>query len=153
MASGYLTLDSRLIISKDHVTKQVLKSNGDFRRAQGTEFLVLLLFIWITLEKITYDHEYLRITQLILIFYCLSPHLHRIYRLLFVDYWRSAIPLAKIRRISTKNLDNGIETKVTIHLANGRQKQYIFRNAEQQADAFMAELRTLCPALAIQDLP
>lgn len=67
----------------------------------------------------------------------MEPGIKGLYSSLFVKTWKSTIRFADIQSVSSSALDNGLETKVILHLKNGRKKFYVFRNAEKQSDDFI----------------
>ena len=133
----FYTLDSRLTIQRGNIyQKKVKYSEEGWNRF--AVFLLLLFFLLFTLYEIFEEKKYGSIVQLILVGFWLSPHVKRIYKILFVKTWKSIIPLKDIKNISTKPLENGLETELTLHLSSGRKKFYTFRNAEGQLELFAA---------------
>ena len=140
MNPEYITLDSRLTIKKDVLTERKLKINTEEGVTRSIAFIALIAFLALSLYKIFEDKEYVYIVQVMLILVWLEPHVKRIYRTLFIKTWRSSIKLNDIQNVTLSPLDNGLETKVTLHLKNGRKKFLVFRNAENQSADFIQSL-------------
>jgi hypothetical protein len=133
---AFFTLDSRLTLQRGNVYQKKVKYS-DARWDRFVVFMLLFLFLLFTLYQIIEEEKYGSIAQLILIVFWLSPRVKSIYQTLFVKTWKSIIPLKDVKGVSTKQLENGLETEVSLHLSSGRRKVYTFRNAEAQIEPFV----------------
>ncbi len=134
----FFTLDSRLTIQRGNIYQKKLKHETE---ASFNRFIVFMMLLILLVIVIIYDileeRKYLWIVQALLILTWLWPHIKRVYQTLFIKTWKSIIPIKDIKDVSTKPLDNGLETEVTLHLSSGRKKFYTFRNAEGQLELFV----------------
>ncbi|HYH13753.1 MAG TPA: hypothetical protein VD794_00940 [Flavisolibacter sp.] len=67
----------------------------------------------------------------------LIPHFKKLYYNLLIKSWAPPIKLTSITSVDVQPLDNTLETKVVLHLTTGREKVYVFRNAENQVESFV----------------
>lgn len=133
----FFTLDTRITIQRGNIYHNRIKYNADEGMdrfiAFGAIVLITSYLIYLMAEKNEYGWSF----QILLMLMWLWPHLRRIYQTLFIKTWKSIIPLKDVKNISTKPLDNGLETEVVLHLQNGRKRFYTFRNAEGQIEPFI----------------
>ena len=133
----FFTLDSRLTIQRGNVYQKSVKQETETGFYRYIVFVVYLLFVFLTVEEMVAEKEYYHVIQVVVISILLAPLFKRIYEGLFVKTWKSNIPLKDIKSISTRPLNNGLETELTLHLSSGRKKYYTFRNAEGQLQLFV----------------
>ena len=139
----FITLNSRLTLKKDTLTEQKLNYNEEEIRLPFLAFIGLMAISGITVYQIVEEQKYHHLIRFILIAYFLYPFLKWSYQTLFIKTWHSTIKLSRIKKVQMVPLENGIETKVILHLLSGRQKWYVFRNKENELKAFVAAVSPL----------
>lgn len=140
MNEEFITLDSRLVIAKEVLREKKVKGDTEESFTRGIAFAALMTYLVYSVYEITEKKEYFAIIQIIMVFFWLAPHVKRMYRTLFVKTWKSSIKLTEIKEVKAKPLQNGLETEVTLQLANGRKKYFVFRNRETDIKEFMQAL-------------
>ena len=105
-------------------------------------FLFIIAFLAYTVYEILSGAWQELILAAVLLFW-LSPHIKRIYQLLFVNVWRWYVPLSEIRNIYLEQEYNKLEEMVRLVLHSGREKTYIFLKSEQQAERFVELISSL----------
>lgn len=133
----FFTLDTRITIQRGNIYHKRLKSQSEEIQYRFTAFIAFLILVFISILEIVEEQEYFNIIRIVLIASFFSSLFKRIYQTLFIKTWKSIIPLKDVKNITTKPLDNGLETEVTLHLKSGRKKWYTFRNAEGQLELFI----------------
>lgn len=66
------------------------------------------------------------------------PHWVRIFKILFLFKWGNRIKIADIKDVSILPKENELETAICLKLKSGRQKHFVFRTLEKQAEHFVA---------------
>lgn len=136
----FFTLDSRLTIQRGNIYQKKVKDNSEVGKYRFIVFAAYCLLVFITIQDIKSGADnfsiFFGIIKVIVFGIFLEQIFKRIYQTLFVKTWKSIIPLKEIKSISTKPLENGLETEVTLHLSSGCKKFYTFRNAEGQLELF-----------------
>lgn len=142
MDAEFITLDSRLIIKKGIIQQKNLKFDSEEGLNRSLAFIAILLFIGYSIYEIVEEQKYYYFIQIFLCLFWLAPHVKRIYKKLFVQTWKSTIKLNEITNVITRPF-NELETEVILQLKNGREKNYVFRNAENQIDSFLESVGVL----------
>lgn len=132
----FITLDSRLTLQRGNIYQNKLKSSTEEGQYRFVAFVAFVLLVVLTIEEIVAEGEYFKIIRVIVYAFFLAPLFTRIFQTLFIKTWKNIIPLKDVKAISTRPLQNGLETEVVLSLKSGRKKFYVFRNAEGQLEAF-----------------
>jgi hypothetical protein len=140
MNAAFISLDSRVTIKNGWITVKKFKTDTEEGFTRFIAFVALLALLAFCLYRIIEDKAYFFTVQLLLVLIWLAPHIKRIYTFLFVITWKSAIRMDDIRQVTTLPLENGLETRVTLHLVNGRKKFLTFRDAENQLPHFIRSI-------------
>ncbi|MGV3656819.1 MAG: hypothetical protein ACO1NX_02660 [Chitinophagaceae bacterium] len=136
----FFTLDSRLTIQRGNIYQKKVKDNSEVGKYRFIVLSAYFLLVFLTVKKINEGGNsdiffgIARIVFYVILFWQIFKN---IYHTLFVKTWKSIIPLNDIKDVSTKPLDNGLETEVTLLISSGRKKFYTFRNAEGQLELFV----------------
>jgi hypothetical protein len=133
----FFTLDCRITIQRSNIYHKKVKDGTQTIHYRSLILIGFALVVYLTILEIKEDGNYFSLLRILVLAFLLAPEFKSIYKTLFVKTWKSIIPLKDVKAITTKPLDNGLETEVTLHLQNGRKKFYTFRNAEGQMKAFI----------------
>ena len=136
----FFTLDSRLTIQRGNIYQKKVKHETEIGKYRFIVFAAYGLLVFLTVIKIKEEGAYYEIIKVVAFGLLLDQIFKHIYLTLFVKTWKSNIPLNDVKSISTKQLVNGLETEVILHLSSGRKKFYTFRNAEGQLEPFVEAL-------------
>lgn len=135
------SLNHHLKIEKGVLWLRSIRINdGDYYRPHYAFVILILGLISYSVYEIIEEDEKSNYFRIILYLIWLGPYLYRGYKWLFIYSWRSRIPIQNIKEVDRKELENGVETKLILHLKNGRRKEIIFRNAEPYMEEFMSKL-------------
>lgn len=80
----------------------------------------------------------------------IAPHLKKIYQLVFTKAWRWYIPLSEIKSVEMDLNFNELEQRVVLTLKTGREKAYLFRKLEHQAETFTELVLSRVPGTFLQ---
>jgi len=148
----FFTLDSRLTIQRGNIYQKKVKDNSEVGKYRFIVLSAYCLLVFFTIQDIKSGADnfdiFLGIIKVIVFGILIEQIFKGIYQTLFVKTWKSNIPLKEIKDVSTKPLDNGLETEVTLHLSSGRKKFYTFRNAEGQLQPFIEAVSAHLPVTA-----
>ena len=96
------------------------------------------------MDDVLNDKPYKWVRVVILLVW-ISPHLVTIYRILFINSWKSNIKFSDIKEIKLLPDENELEEKVSMILKSGRKKIYVFRKSEEQAKKFIEMMSSELP--------
>lgn len=136
MHAEFITLNSKIILKNGVLTEKKLKPDSE-RLNRSFAFAAIIIYLVLCLYKIVEEGKYWFILPAAIGLSWLIPVLKRYYRSVFVKAWKNYFKLEEIRTISTRPLENGLETELVLHLKNGRKKYLIFRDAENQLENFL----------------
>ncbi len=133
MSTEFITTTTRLTIINNTIRqKRVIEPPKNY---WFHSFILLVLFIGFSVDDVLNDKPYKWVRVLILLVW-ISPHLVTIYRILFINSWKSNIKFSDIKEIKLLPDENELEEKVSMILKSGRKKIYVFRKSEEQAKKF-----------------
>jgi hypothetical protein len=134
MSTEFITLDSRLTIRMNAITETKLK---DITYTRSRYYFLSLALNAFCLYMVVAWQDYSEYVIIPVLLFMLMHDLQNTYIGMFKLSHKPTIFLKEVRDVTTTALNNGLETQVTLHLANGRKKFYVFRNAENQLDGFL----------------
>lgn len=144
----FFTLDTCITIQRGNLYHKKVKQESELGQYRFIVFAVYCLVVFLTVVEIKEEGNYYEIIKVAVFSILVSSIFKSIFQTLFIKTWKTIIPLKDVKNITTKPLDNGLETEVTLHLQNGRKKFYTFRNAEGQLEAFVEALEMHTTATA-----
>lgn len=139
MQIEFYTVNSKLTLKNNTIWEKNLIQQ---KPSYWLHSVVLLIALLILTVYEALAGEFYKWFLSIMIIVWLTPHITRLYRLLFVKVWRWYIPLREIKVINLHQDYNELEEKVTVVLNSGREKIFIFRKMEHQAEKFVYQINS-----------
>ena len=137
MEQEFITTDGKIFINEEAIThKTLLTVKKDY---WFHSFIALLFYSGCCMWSALNGNPGMWVFALGGIVW-IWPHLERIFRVLFIKTWKRKIRLAEIKSILPKLELNSLETKVILKLTSAREKHFLFRNVENQAEPFIQSL-------------
>ena len=133
----FFTLDTRITIQRGNIYHKRFKDQSEGIMYRYLMLVAFVLVVYLTIIEVQTEGAYFEIIRIPIFAIVLTPVFKRIYQTVFIKTWKTIIPLKDVKNITTKPLENGLETEVTLHLQNGRKKFYTFRNGEGQMEPFI----------------
>lgn len=134
MSSEFITINSKLTVNNNTIwQKRIIEPQKNY---WFHSFILFLLGIGYGVYEMVTENPYRWIMVVVLTIW-MTRHIITIYQILFINAWRSNIPLSDIKEIRTPDPENEFEEKVVLRLKSGREKTYIFRKSENQAEKFV----------------
>ncbi len=139
----FVTVDSKLTIDNDFLVIRKVKHEPT-NQYWNHSFILFAFIIAYELDRVIDGNPKPGLNELVGLvfgFVFIYPHLKRIFNKLFIYQWGNKIKLNKIKEYVILPFDNELETTLRIQLDTGRQKLFIFRNAENQLNDFVEALK------------
>jgi hypothetical protein len=133
MGTEFITKEGKLMVQRGVIYQKRLLEPPKNYWFHSFVLILLLMMLWAD-EAV--NGKPLKWFYLPIGLMWIFPHLETIYRFLFVNTWRTNIPLSRVKEVMVHHPENELEEKVTLVLRSGRRKTYVFRKSEQQAGPF-----------------
>ena len=134
MKTEFITTNSKLTVRSKWISEKPVIEKPESYWFHSFAMLALLLVY--SFDEMLHERPD-KLIAVILSAIWIAPHFVRIYQFLFINVWRSNIPVNEVKSIRLDDQFNELEDQVILTLHSGRKKRYLFRKREGQAAGFV----------------